>query len=63
MCHEIPPPPPFLAVRFRGQLRAQEEGRNFGTPGPGLRDLVMKRVTLQTGKGLQREGIRDELRE
>ena len=69
MCQRFhsPPPPPFASGReIRGQLRKPRKGK--GRAGDlkhlgGPRDLVIKRVTLQTGKGLQREGIRDELLE
>ena len=59
----LSPPPSFLAVGFAVSFWGTQEEQGIWNTRAEPRDLVIKRVTLQTGKGLQREGIRDELLE
>ena len=66
MCQEIPfPPPPFVSGReTRGQFERIQEKRGGISEHPGrAQGFSYVCITLQTEKGLPREGIRDELLE
>ena len=59
-------PPPLFERGISGQDLKPRKGKGeqgIWNTWAKPRDLVIKRVTLQTGKGLQRERIRDELLE
>ena len=63
MCHEIPFPPLFFGRGIRGQFEGlRKRGGILEHPGRA-QGFSYVRITLQTEKGLPREGIRDELLE
>ena len=63
MCHEIPFPPPLFGRGIRGQFEGLRKRGGISEHPGRAQGFSYVRITLQTEKGLPREGIRDELLE